>query len=377
MSTDFDVAIAGLGIAGAATARALAGRGLRVLGLDRHERAHAPGSSHGRSRIIREAYYEHPLYVPLVQRAYSLWADLERESGRQLVRVTGGLTIGPPDGTLVSGALESIRRHGLPHEIPDAEGVARRFPALAPPPGTLAVFEPRAGVLQAADCLDACLSGAETHGAELRFGEPLLSWADDGDGVRLRTPARDITAGRLILAAGGWLGGLPGLALAFPLTVERQAVHYFAQRDDAAEHPAPVLLWEYEPDRVFYSLPEPTGSIKAAVHHEGEVSAHPDEVRRTVRPDETLRVARLLRTIAPGLAATPAGSEVCIYTNTPDRHFLIDALPGSPRVWLLSACSGHGFKFAPALAEAIADIAAGGRSRLDLSPFRLARFGSS
>jgi len=376
MRTDFDVAVAGLGIAGAATARALACRGLRVLGLDRHERAHGLGSSHGRSRIIREAYYEHPLYVPLVQRAYTLWAALERESGRQLLALTGGLTIGSPGGTLISGALASIRRHGLPHEILDAAGVGRRFPALTPPPRTVAVFEPRAGVLRAADCLDACLSGAERHGAELRFAEPLLSWAAEVDAVRLHTPVRDVTAGRLILAAGGWVGSLPGSALELPLTVERQSVHYFAPRDDATAHAAPVVLWEYEPERVFYSLPEPAGRIKAAVHHEGEVSSHPDEVRRTVRPEETGRVARLLRAIAPGLAATPAGSEVCLYTNTPDGHFVIDALPRSPGVWLLSACSGHGFKFAPALAEAIADSAAGDPSRLDLSPFRLARFGT-
>jgi sarcosine oxidase len=187
MSESYDVIVVGLGAMGSAAAFHLARQGSGVLGLDRFTPPHSFGSSHGRTRIIREAYFEHPLYVPLVQRAYQLWADLEREAGRELLRPTGGLMIGRPDGTLVCGASLSAAQHRLTHEVLTATEVRRRFPAFRPADDMIAVWEPRAGVLFPEACVDAHLTLARAHGATLHFGEAVASWWSDGNGVRVVT----------------------------------------------------------------------------------------------------------------------------------------------------------------------------------------------
>ncbi len=210
--TDFDVIVAGLGGMGSAAAFHLARAGQRVLGLDAFGHGHSRGSSHGRSRIIREAYYEAPEYVPLVRRAYALWRELEAESGKRLLQITGGLTIGPPDGELVQGVKTSAVQHGIEIDVLDAGQVARRFPPYCLPDTLGAAYEANAGILDPEACVTAHCDLAIQAGAELRFAEPVEQWDVDAGGVRVRTAQGSYRAPRLVIAAGAWASALIGQA---------------------------------------------------------------------------------------------------------------------------------------------------------------------
>ncbi len=374
----YDVIIAGLGAMGSATAYHLAARGRRVLGLDRFAPGHAMGSSHGDSRIIREMYFEHPLYVPLVQRAYELWTALERDAGAPLMTLNGGLMIGPPDGMLVRGTLRSAAEHRLPCELLEPREVAARFPAFDLAEGLVAVHDPRAGYLRPQACVDAHLGLAARHGAELRHEEPVLAWEADGDGVRVRTAGGSYTAGRLVLTAGAWMRELlPEVDL--PLSVERQVVWWFdPSAADGRYDPAqcPIYAWEHTEGFIGYGFPRLERGMKAALMHQGELSPHPDGVRRTIGADEVEPLRAALGQMLPGVATAPVReSAVCLFTNTPDADFAIGFHPIHPQVLVSSPCSGHGFKFASAIGELHADLLTEGHSRFDLAPFRLDRFG--
>ncbi len=375
MSRGYDVVVAGLGAIGSAALAELAARGKRVLGIDRFAPPHDLGSSHGRSRIIREAYFEDPRYVPLVQRAYERWAELERESGRTLWLRTGGLMIGPRGGALVAGALRSAETHGLPHETLSAERARAEYPAMNVPDDAIVVREPRAGVLFPEACVAAHLDRARTRGADIELGAPVLAWRDDGAGVAVTTARGTARASRLLLAAGAWLGALaPDLAPL--LTVTRQPLFWF----EAAAHPErfapdrfPIYIWEDEPGRFIYGFPDLGDGIKAARHHEGEV-VEPDRVRREVSAAEVETMRAALARHVPDAAGRLREAAVCLYTNTRDQHFIVDAHPAHPQVLIASPCSGHGFKFASALGETLSDLLTGVTPRFDLELFRIARF---
>lgn len=375
--TSFDVAIVGLGAMGAAAAHRLAARGRRVVAFDRHHPPHTLGSTHGESRIIREAYAEDPAYVPLVQRAYELWREIERDSGLTLLRESGGLMIGRPESGTVSGALLSAREHSLPHEVLDAAEAGRRFPAFALDAGEVAVFEPRAGVLSVEACLEAQLTLAARCGADLRLDTTVESWRVGGDGVEVTAHGEHIHAERLVLAAGPWLPGLlDGFTL--PLTIERQVMAWFEPSHHAERFEAgrlPIYIWEHTPHRTIYGVPRSASGVKVAIHHEGEATT-PAAVRREVKTSDIEAIRTLVRHRLPGLDGELRRSEVCIYTNTPDEHFVIGAHPRHPAVLLASPCSGHGFKFSPAIGELLADLATGETPRVAIDLFRPDRFGS-
>ncbi len=375
MNRSFDVIVIGLGAMGSAAACELARRGHRVLGLDRYRGPHGFGSSHGRTRIIRQAYFEHPLYVPLVQRAYRRWAELETETGRSLLRITGGLMLGAADGVLVRGARESARTHGLAFEELAGNEIRRRFPALRPPAGCAGILEPEAGVLFPEQCIEAFLSLAAARGAELRFDEPALGWQIEGDGVAVATRAGVHRAGRLILAAGPWTGGLLN-GIRLRLAVERQVALWFTPARAPERFRAdrlPVFIWEWAPERFFYGIPDPgDDGFKIAQHHEG-VPTEPDTVRREVDPEEVERVRDLLGKYLPDAGGALRDTGVCLYTNTPDGHFVLDFHPRHRQVVVASPCSGHGFKFASVIGEILADLAIGGSSEFDLTLFSARR----
>lgn len=376
---DAEVVVLGLGAVGSATALHLARRGLRVLGLDRHRPPHTLGSSHGRSRIIREAYYEDPRYVPMLRRAYDLWAGLEAEWGAPLLVRTGGLMIGPPDGHLVAGARGSAELHGIPHERLDAAEVRRRFPSFRVPEDQVALLEHRAGVLLPERCIEAQLTLAERAGAELRTGVEVRGWRRDGAGVTVETADGPVRAGRLVVAAGPWL---PELLAAhggprLPLWVERQLSHWFVPRVEAlptlGPDRCPISLWEHAPGRFFATLPDLGDGVKCGTHHDGPPTT-PATVDRTVHADEVAAAAGLLGTLLPDAAGRARESRVCLYTNTPDTRFVIDHHPDEPNVVIASACSGHGFKFAVATGEAAADLATDRAPAVDLAAFGTGRF---
>lgn len=367
----YDVAIAGLGAMGSAAASELARRGVRVLGFDRHTPPHALGSSHGESRIIREAYFEHPTYVPLVQRAFDLWRALERASGARLMLETGGLMIGRPDSALIEGALRSAELHGLQHTLLSAADVRARFPVLRPDDDMVAVLEPRAGILFPEPCITAFLARARHHGAQLRFDEPVDSWEADGDHVSVFTASGQYRARQLIVTAGAWVSSLlPGLQL--PFRIERQVLHWFdpvRAADAYAPERCPIHLWQFDGRRFFYGFPDLGTGVKAGFHHDGEDTTAAD-IRREVTASEVEAVRAVLRRFLPDADGLLRASVVCLYTNTPDEHFWIDRHPAHPQVLIASPCSGHGFKFAPVIGEILADLALHRPPRFDVELFR-------
>jgi len=371
----FDVAIVGLGAMGSAAAWHLPERGLSVLGVDRHTPPHHYGSSHGDARIIREAYFEHPLYVPLVQRAYTLWDTLAAASSADLLRRTGGLMLGPQDGQLVSGAMRSAQLHGLPCALWTAAEVRERVPALNPGDDMVGLWEPRAGVLFPERCIETMLGAAAGRGAELLYETTVTGWEADNAGVTVATSAHDYRAGRLVLAGGPWMPELlPTLHL--PLTVERAVQHWFRPPHEeglSAPDRLPIFMIEYARDRLLYGLPDTGRGVKIATHHEGERTTA-DTVRRRVDEPEQLAMQRLVQQWLPRVAGPLIESTVCLYTNTPDRDFIIDSHPAHRRAIIASPCSGHGFKFASAVGEILADLVMERPPRFDLSPFRAARF---
>ena len=367
----FDVAIVGLGAMGSAAALELSRRGAQVIGFDRFTPPHTMGSSHGDTRIIREAYFESPVYVPMVQRAFELWRALERASGAALLRQTGGLMIGEPGGVLVEGALRSAREHGLQHQVLSADEVRARYPVLNPEATMVAVWEPRAGVLSPEACVQAQLEQARVHGATLCFDEAVSRWQAEAGGVRVVTASGSYRAKQLVISAGAWVGSLlPDMAL--PFRVERQVQHWFAPHSQAnafTPQRLPIHLWQFDGERFFYGFPDMGAGLKMAFHHRGELGAV-DALRREVDAAEVEDVRRAIRRFVPSGDGALRASSVCLYTNAPDEHFWIDRHPSHANVIVASPCSGHGFKFAPVVGEIVGDLLEDKAARFDLAAFR-------
>lgn len=375
MPTPYDVIVLGLGAMGSAAAYHLARRGHRTLGLEQFTPAHDRGSSHGKSRIIREAYFEDPAYVPLIQRAYNLWDDLQGEAGTTLLVITGGLMIGPPGGELVTGALASARQHRLRYELLSAAELRRRFPAFQPDDQTVAVHEPRAGVLFPEECVRAHLDGAARAGADLRFEERVVRWAVDHDTVRVTTAKTTYAAGHLVVTAGPWAPEALREA-GLPLAVERNVMYWFQPERAELFQPDrfPIYIYEYTRSQFFYGSPALRGEgIKVAHHHSGE-SCTPETIRRRVDDAEVAQMRALLARHLPAANGTLLSAATCMYTNTPDGHFIIDRHPAWPQVTIACGFSGHGFKFASVVGEMLADLALDGRTRHPIDLFRVRRF---
>ncbi len=374
MSETFDVVVLGLGVMGASAVHQLAGRGVRVLGLDANQRGHVLGSSHGRSRIIREAYYEAAEYVPLVQRAFIQWRELEEETGLDLLLMTGCLNIGRPGTQVVDGVIASARRHGLPSEILTSDAMRSRFPAFALPESHVGVYQPTAGVLNADACVGALVDASVARGATIRHGELVNNWEPDGDGVIVRTPSGTIRAQKLVITAGPWSASV--LAdLGLPLQAVRQyVVHFEPQAPERFSPPGfPAFIWDVAEGEV-YGIPYLPGSgFKVGGHDPGEPCT-PETARRTVTAEEIENVRSIFERCLPGCATTMSMAATCLYTVTPDRHFIIDRHPEHPQVSYAAGFSGHGFKFGPTIGEVLADLAIEGSSRHDVAFLRAARF---
>ena len=360
------VIVIGLGIMGSATAWALARRGVRVVGLEQYAPFHALGSSHGKTRIIREAYFESPEYVPLVQRAYELWDELGERTGRRLLRVTGGVSIGRLDSPFIVGARESAQRHGLAHELLDAQEARKRFPVLALPDDFVALVEGRTGILFAEECWRAFCEDAVRLGAELRFGVRVHGFAPDGEGMTVETESGRLRADRVVVTAGPWSTTL--LAdLGLPLEVRRVLVVHVQPDDPTRFRPEvlPIFIMDV-PEGEYYGFPFlPDQGVKFGRHDDGEVCT-PESARRTVTDDEVRWMTGVLERYLPGAAREVLMTVTCLYTMTPDSHFMIDRHPEWPQVVFAGGFSGHGFKFASVMGEALADLALEGASRLPI-----------
>jgi sarcosine oxidase len=375
MSGRYDAIVVGLGGMGAAAAWQLAARGARVLGLEQFAPGHDQGSSHGLSRIIRQVYYEHPDYVPLVRAAYAKWYELEQRCGRHLLTNVPCLSLGAADSELIAGVRRSAAEHGLPIEDLDTAALRKRYPAFRVRAGEAGVLEQTAGVLKVDECVRAMQEEARRLGAELRAGEAVESWQTDGGGVCVRTPAVEYRADRLLLTAGPWAGRM--LAdLGLPLTVMRQVVLWYGTADDArfCRDRFPIFIAD-TPGGYFYGLPalDPHG-VKVARHYGAPELADPSGVARQLSAGDEAPVRAFLAEYLPEVTGPLRRWSVCIYTLTPDRHFVIDMHPAHPQVAFAAGFSGHGFKFAPVVGTILADLAQQGRTGWPIGLFAARRF---
>jgi sarcosine oxidase len=378
----FDVIVLGLGGMGSAAACHLAQRGQRVLGLEQYSPAHDRGSSHGASRIIRQAYYEDPAYVPLVQRAYELWEQLQRDSQTELLQITGGLMIGDAESPVIRGTLASANEHSLPHETLDARELKRRYPVLNPRAIDVAIYEEHAGFLRPELCVQAHLKQAERAGAELHFGEQVTKWqAIDSDRVIVTTASGEYESERLVIAPGAWAAkALPELASIF--TVRRHVMCWFNPLGGAEpflpDH-LPVYLWEVDQENIFYGFPVtdgPDGGAKVALHTGGDLCT-PDSIVRDISERDVQELRNHLAQLIPALNGPVLRAVVCMYTLTPDEHFIVAPHPNHPQVTIAAGFSGHGFKFTSVMGEILADLAISGATGHRIGLFSPARFSTS
>ena len=371
----YDAIVLGLGGMGSATLFHLARRGLRVLGLERFDLVHEYGSSHGLTRIIRLAYWEHPTYVALLRRAYELWRELEGLAGEQLLHITGSVDAGPEGGAIFQGALRSSELHGLAHEVMDGDELHRRYPGYRLPKQIQCLYQPDGGFLLPERCDVAHVEQALALGADVRCREEVLAWEVNGGRVRVRTSRGEYEAGRLVVCAGPWASKMiPELAgLAVP---ERQVLAWLQPTRPDRFRPAvfPVFNLEVEEGR-FYGFPSflIPGFKFGKYHHRGE-NVDPDTVNRNPEPEDEELLRAFARRYFPEGEGPTLMLKACMFTNTPDRHFILDRHPVHPEVSIASACSGHGYKFCSVVGEVMADLVQEGRSRHDIGFFRLGRF---
>jgi len=368
----YDVAVIGLGAMGSAALMNLARRGVRAVGIEQFAPGHDQGSSHGETRIIRLGYFEHPSYVPLLRRTYTLWRELEAAAGRPFMHITGIVEIGAPDSEVVDGTLRASREHALPHDVMDAAETMRRFPAFRIPANYMGVFQPDGGFLDVEPSIHAMIALATQAGATVLPGTTVRGFDADGGRVRIDTAGGTIEAKTAIVSAGAWAKKLlPDL----PLTVTRQVQAWFDPREAAPFRDGrfPVFLLE-SGHGVHYGFPPHGGSpLKVAKHHASEAAVDPDRVERDISSADEAEIRAAVAEHIPAANGRMTAAKTCLYTVTPDHDFIIDRMSGN--VIVASPCSGHGFKFAPVIGEVLADLATGGTTRHDISRFALGRFG--
>ncbi|MGI8859703.1 MAG: N-methyl-L-tryptophan oxidase [Rubrobacteraceae bacterium] len=370
----YDAIVVGVGGMGSSAAYHLARRGKRVLGLERFGVPHSMGSSHGHTRIIRLAYYEDPSYVLLLRRAYELWREIQSQAGERLLHVTSSIDAGPEDSWVFKGSWESCRLYDLPHEVLTGAELKRRHPGYNLPPDHLALVQPEGGFLAPERCIVSYVMAAQAHGAEIHGHEQVLEWEPLEDGVRVRTDRGTYEADRLVVTAGAWNGDfldvLDGLAVP-----ERQVLAWL--QPDRPEHfrpdNFPVFNLLVDEGR-FYGFPihGVPGFKFGKYFHLNETGAADEIDRQPHDYDEQILRDFAERYFPDGCGPT-MDLQTCMFTNTPDHHFVIDLHPEYPQVSLASPCSGHGFKFASVIGEIMADLATTGLTRHDISLFRLDR----
>lgn len=356
----YDAIVLGVGGVGSAALYHFAKRGLRVVGLDRFPTAHQNGSSHGQTRLIRQAYFEHPDYVPMLKRAYALWADLSERCGQQLYQEVGVLQIGPANGRILPGVLESAQLHNLEVDQLTAREVSLRFPGFQCPESLSGVFERRAGFLFVEDCIKAHTAQALQAGAVLHTGESVKRWSASPNQVAVETDRETYTARHLVVTAGSWANDFLG-SLGIPFEVIRKSLYWFEtdSPDYRADRGAPGFIIE-APTGNFYGFPQIDGAgVKTAEHTGGLPVADPLKLNRQEDPQETARVLEFLRQFLPGVSQRQSKFDVCLYTLSPDRNFVVDRHPEHAHVAFAAGLSGHGFKFASVLGEVLTELSMG------------------
>lgn len=371
----YDCIVVGLGGAGSSAAFHLSRGGAKVLGLEQFGPVHSHGSSHGKTRIYRTAYFEGTVYVPLVQRAQQLWNELQEATGDRIIQRTGGLVIGPQSGPAVGGALRSATAYSLRHELLSPEAVGERFPQFRLAEDEVALWEPEAGSLFPENCIRGHSSGAVEAGAELHYGEAVTNWSAASEGVDVQTRMGQYRGRSLVLTAGPWTASL-ARDLRLPLEIEQQFVFWFAAATDPEllrPGRMPVFIWDREPQWRTYGLPDFGDGVKIGSWNGTSLPA-PESIERVPRESDVLAVRDFARKCLSGLEIRERESVSCLFTNSPDNDFLIGRHPRHPNVIVVSACSGHGFKFTSVIGEVVARLVRNEPSGYDLSLFDPGRF---
>lgn len=373
-SDSYDAIVLGVGGMGSAALLHLARRHVRVLGLERFGIPHEFGSSHGLTRIIRLAYWEHPAYVPLLRRAYELWRELEGFAREALLVTTGSVDAGAPDGRAIRGALDACRQFDLRYELLDTATLRRRFPGYRLPASLVALFQPDGGYLLSERCISAHVAAAAHHGASLHINEQVTHWEEHGDHVLVHTDRSTYSTPRLVVTAGPWAGTIVR-ALHPLLSVERQVVMWVTptRREYFLPENFPVFYLHAE-DGSFYGFPIYGDlGVKIGRYHHLHQIVDPDRVDRTCHVEDEAVLREGIRRYFPDADGPTKVLKACLFTNTSDEHFIIDSLSQTPRVVVAAGFSGHGFKFCSVVGEILADLALEGSTRHDISLFALAR----
>jgi sarcosine oxidase len=387
MEKPLDAIVLGLGAMGSAALYQLAKRGGKVLGIDRFSPPHALGSTHGDTRITRQAIGEGEQYTPLVLRSNEIWREIEGRTAAELLTVTGGLVISsaaPHALCHVPGFFDNTvaaaRKFGIEHELLDAAQVRARFPQFAVRDNEFAYFEPGAGFLRPETCVAAQLSLAEVHGAAIRREEQVLRFSETGSGVKVETDRGTYRANRLVVTAGPWIAGVLDHACARHFSVTRQVLHWFQVRAPIERYEAgrfPVFIWELQASRQgiygFPAIDGAGGGVKVASEQNEKRTTPEAVVREVAELESRVMYDTLVAGNLPDLAPDCVRSVACLYTTTPDGHFVIDRHPEMASVIIASPCSGHGFKHSAAIGESLAELALQGGSTLDLGAFTFSR----
>ncbi len=354
---------------GAFTCLELSRRKASVIGFDRFTPPHNEGSHSGDTRIFREAYGEFPDYVPLARRAGVLWDRFGQEAQTTLLHRCGMINIGPESSALISGIRESASLHNLQIEKLAAAEITKRFPAFTPPPQSIGLYEKSAGWIDVVKSLEFGLKQAAAHGADLRFDMPVEAWEMDGSRFRVRTSNEILLAERLVVAAGAWSGRL--LAdLSLPLKILRKVLVWIDPLQTELFETGQFPVFSFS-DRFLYGFPNvDSNGVKIAVHWDPSAPVTEAGIdQQSATASEIEPALAIAETLMPRLAGPlPAAIERvlrtknCLYTMTPDEGFIVDRHPRLDNAYLATGFSGHGFKFAPAIGEALADLALSGKT---------------
>ena len=374
MKESFDIIILGAGAFGSSAAYHLSTTNKKVLILDKHIPPHVFGSSHGQTRIIREAYFEDPIYVPMLREAYTLWDELERESEEKLFLKTGGLMLGNKESNVIQGTLNSAQTYKIEHEVLDHQSIKNQFSSFNPDEKTMGVYEHRAGILFPEKCIKTSLRLAEKNGVELKFNETVTSINKSPNSVEIKTDKGLYTAQKCIIATGPWMNKLiPEINL--PLQTTRQVLYWYDIDKTNINYPSPenfpVFIWNTLSGKHFYGFPDIGNGFKIAFHDKGEI-CNPDHLNRNISIEEIEEMNQIIESHFH-FSASFNNAVACIYTNTPDDHFIIDYHPDYNNIIIASPCSGHGFKFSSVIGKILADKALDNYIEFDLSPFELKR----
>jgi sarcosine oxidase len=389
MANKFDTIVVGLGAMGSAAVYQLAKRGIKVLGVDRLSPPHANGSSHGESRIIRQAIGEGEQYVPLVLRSYELWRELEKQTGTELLTITGGLTMESQKSEAVmhgrrdflDQAIRCAEKFHIRHEILETVDIRKRYPQFAVT-DERAYLEYETGFLRPELCIEAQLDLARKHGAAVQTDEIVVAIESDGpSGLRVKTSRGAYSAEKLVIAAGPWIARFLPPSYAHLFKVYRQVMYWFDIREDCRSSFAPpglpIFIWLFAKggEFGFYGVPPLDGKTIKIATEQFTATTDPDHMQRAVSSEEKQSMYKdYVQNRLPGISDRCGAAASCLYTVTPDSNFVIDVHPDNDRIVIVSPCSGHGFKHSAAIGEALAEQVIDGKSKIDLSSFSLKRF---